>query len=65
MGVIGMGKDSSKETKEMISALLGKNPLHNNTRIVFEALFKQELITKEELTEIQSNIGTKKGLASC
>lgn len=65
MGVIGMGKDSSKETKEMIGALLGKKPLHNNTRIVIEALFKQELITKEELTEIQSNIGTKKGLASC
>lgn len=65
MGVIGMGKDSSKETKEMIDALLGENPLHNNTRIVFEALFKQGLITKDELTEMQSKIGTKKGLASC
>lgn len=60
-----MGKDSSKETKEMIGALLGENPLHNNTRIVFEALLKQELITKDELEEIRSNIGTKKGLASC
>ncbi|AYF06286.1 hypothetical protein MLA2C4_11575 [Bacillus mobilis] len=60
-----MGKDSSKETKEMISALLGENPLHNNTRIVFEALLKQGLITKDELMEMQSKLGTKKGLASC
>ncbi|WP_242289997.1 hypothetical protein [Bacillus cereus group sp. BfR-BA-01319] len=60
-----MGKDSSKETKEMIGALLEENPLHNNTRIVFEALLKQGLITKDELAEMQSKLGTKKGLASC
>lgn len=65
MGVIGMGKDSSMETKEIIGALLGGNPIHNNARIVFEALLKQGLITKDELTEMQSKLGTKKGIASC